>query len=506
MSYDVTDAFVSNVVVTLKEGVLFEVKPSDDLDENKHASFSKLGWITDKARLFVEALYATRENDSYSLDWDSVFKKIIINFYYKNFINNFSSQKNFFIMTFGGNVSIEVLSLLTLMEQTYPFLKLRRLEAYKQNKVDNELTFQTSTAMQKSTLLSSTLCLLVGTNTRYEGSSLNLNLRQRYLKGNFSILTLGSIIDLTIPTNFLGSNFKTIKALSEGNNIYCLELVNAKHPLLIYNKELTKRNDVEGIMSLFKILKYSNIITKTWNGLNLLNSNINDVGINMLGNFFPISVADLKNFNGIYIVETQNSQSIPNLKKLADLKLLNSNWVNYNKTDIPSHKIFFKQSILNQTSFKLPNSVIFEDSETFVNTLGFIKRIPKLINSTKNSKGNWQIMRKFFMNFCAISEINQKNNLFFNCKNLFNFRNYINFQYYSTQNLTSLNFFLNYNNQYFENYKNNSFKYSSKKLFNTKIKYWLDDFFSGGKDGYTQNSLTINRCSKLTRLERSNFF
>jgi hypothetical protein len=41
---------------------------------------------------------------------------------------------------------------------------------------------------------------------------------------------------------------------------------------------------------------------------------------------------------------------------------------------------------------------------------------------------------------------------------------------------------------------------------NTKVKYWLDDFFSGGKDEYSQNSLVLTNCSKILRTESSNFF
>ena len=40
----------------------------------------------------------------------------------------------------------------------------------------------------------------------------------------------------------------------------------------------------------------------------------------------------------------------------------------------------------------------------------------------------------------------------------------------------------------------------------TKIKYWLDDFYIGGKDGYSQNSLILTNCSKINRFQSNNFF
>ena len=54
--------------------------------------------------------------------------------------------------------------------------------------------------------------------------------------------------------------------------------------------------------------------------------------------------------------------------------------------------------------------------------------------------------------------------------------------------------------------KNVKFKLSHRKIYNTKVKYWLDDFFTGGKDDYSQNSLILINCSKIIRSESTNFF
>ena len=89
---------------------------------------------------------------------------------------------------------------------------------------------------------------------------------------------------------------------------------------------------------------------------------------------------------------------------------------------------------------------------------------------------------------------NSKNNrlIYFDTKNSYNFRNFINFQYLATQSLTDLNFYLNTKNNSFVVFKDNYFfKIKSAKMFNTKIKYWLDDFYNGGKDNYCHNSLVL---------------
>ena len=93
--------------------------------------------------------------------------------------------------------------------------------------------------------------------------------------------------------------------------------------------------------------------------------------------------------------------------------------------------------------------MFYENEETFINTEGLIKKTVKLIFK-KQTKNNWQILRKFFRHFKnKLTFLNKKDNqtIFFNAKKISNFKNFISFQYYATQNLTNLNFYLNIKNQ-----------------------------------------------------------
>jgi len=44
-----------------------------------------------------------------------------------------------------------------------------------------------------------------------------------------------------------------------------------------------------------------------------------------------------------------------------------------------------------------------------------------------------------------------------------------------------------------------NFKLKIRKLINTKLKFWLDDIFTGGKDEYSQNSIILTDYSKFLR-------
>lgn len=113
--------------------------------------------------------------------------------------------------------------------------------------------------MDRTQLNSSTICLLMTTNPRYEGYCLHLRFRQRFLKGNFKCLIIGSLIDLTFPISFLGSNLNTVKTIAKGGNLKCQDLRFSKNPLLVCNNGFLRRNDSQNMINTFKTLSYSNI-------------------------------------------------------------------------------------------------------------------------------------------------------------------------------------------------------------------------------------------------------
>jgi hypothetical protein len=72
--------------------------------------------------------------------------------------------------------------------------------------------------------------------------------------------------------------------------------------------------------------------------------------------------------------------------------------------------------------------------------------------------------------------------------------------------LTNLNFYLTIKTTPIVFTNKLTFKPAQNKLKISKLKYWLDDFFIGGKDEYSQNSLILTNCSKILRSETTNFF
>lgn len=516
-SLDPTDGFGSNTRVYVSKEQIIQIEP----DYNIH-TFNT--WLTDKGRQFFDGIFnkwSLNENfNSTHLNeepWSKILGTLIKTMYIYDHCNVQVVKQRFFTIVF-ENLSLEMINMLLIISQNYSFVKIRRAENIKLNN-DLEAMFQLNIASNKVKLSSSNLCLLISNNPRYEGYYLNLNLRQRFLKGNFKCLTLGSLIDLTFPVSFLGSNLKTIKTITEGNSLICQDLKFSNNPILIFNNELLKRKDGENITQMLKVLSYSGTLNKAWNGLNMLNSSLCENGLHALTNIKGLTLKDLTSFSSLYFLNV-TTNNISNLKKITELKLLNYNMqslnkstnnyllLNQNSKENNNSMFFDKLLSSNNKYFNILSSNFYENEDTFINTEGLIKRTTKLIYR-KKTKNNWKILRKFLKHFKKTSSfLNQKdkNIIHFNSTKISNFKNFTNFQHYAVKNLTNLSFYLTIKNDPILLLNKNKYKQSSKKIINTKIKYWLDDFFNGGKDEYSQDSLILNNCSKILRSESTNFF
>ncbi len=77
----------------------------------------------------------------------------------------------------------------------------------------------------------------------------------------------------------------------------------------------------------------------------------------------------------------------------------------------------------------------------------------------------------------------------FNSNSVYHFKNYMGFQYYAVSNLNKLAFRLL--KKVAEHHLNSSkFKPKQKKLYNSQLRFWLNDFYIDGKDFNSKFSFT----------------
>jgi hypothetical protein len=252
-----------------------------------------------------------------------------------------------------------------------------------------------------------------------------------------------------------------------------------------------------------------------WDNLNVLSNAIGEVGINYLYNFKEITNTDLKNSNGLYFLNTSSNSF--NLQKLVNLKLLNYykedfKWPKYLFTQtlgVPSQELSSIKSGYNPFNcINLPSNNLFESTGTFLNTEGTIKNAVKFISNKKQTKEDWQIIRKVFsssnnINFLTLTKSNEK--IFFNCIKFKLFKKFVTYLNLANSSLSNKNFNFHNNIKKIDVNISQKYKKPQNKLSLTKIKIWLNDFYIGGLDSYSQHSNTMIECSKLLRSEKNNF-
>jgi len=521
-SVDFFDGFALNTQVLLKNNRVVRVMPGfnhyDQMDN----------WITDKARFSFDGMFSAerefkilrvtgkKDKPQTKLSWNSVFKELVYYVYFFDHLNKHVSRDYKLSVIFNSNVSLEVLSLLNLLAKKYYFFQVRKNDNNNQINNDLEVNFQLNLTLTQNILSLTNYCILIGVNTRFEGSYLNIKLRQRYKKGNFKVFSLGSLTDLTYPVSYVGSTLKSLKTLVEGNSLNCQDLNSLYYypPVTICSSELYSRHDSNAVFELLSILKHqtTNFITKySSSKTNVLNSTINNVGSNVLNLVKTFSVKDFKNSRGIYLINTPITSV--SIQKILELKLLdyfyiaeNSNPVLIEQNSIPSG--LNTNNYYNLYSYLfLPTNVFYETNNTYINTEGLVKKALKSISTIHDTKSDWQIIRKFFSysnTFLCSGSINNLNKkIQFDCDSLFNFKSFISFLYYSPENLTNLSFYLTVKNTAFD-FTQTKYKSSVSKVHNTTFKRWYDDFYLGSNT-YSNYSYTMVECSSTFRKVLTNF-
>lgn len=520
-SIDPTDGFGINTRVYISKQQIVQIEPD-------HSEITSNPWLSDKGRQFFDGIFNAwtsnkTQNQNLILkkeSWQKYIKTLLKTLYLFEHCTAKTKASHFLTIVI-ENLGIETLSLLKIIEQKYSFIKLRRAENLR-TPHDLETDFQISTATNPDVLKSATLCLLVANNPRYEGHQLNLKLRQRYLKGNFKCLLLGSTIDLTFPTTSIGTNLRVLKKIVEGNSFACQDIRTSTKPLVILSNELHKRIDNKTIVEMFKTFQSTNIFNQTWNGLNTLSPTLYETGMQSLGNFLPLTKKDFNELSSFYFINV-NAQNVSNLKKIAEIKLLDYNETK-NSKQLKIKELFLDQNsqirnnqafseklfrIKNDTEYTfLPVKMFYENEETFLNAEGLVKRTSKLITRRK-TRENWKLLRNLFNYFKNhYTPLNFKSHsiVAFNLTKQTNFSNFLNFHYSAIEKLDNQTPSLTTRNHPFFINQLSNFKQKPVKLKESKSKYWLDDFFTGGKDTYSKNSLVLSNCSKIVRTQSTNFF
>lgn len=519
-SIDYSDGFCTPTQLFVKNNSVIKIISGYNLITHKTS------WISDKTRFSFDGMFSperiinsfldnNKKKSSIGLSWGKLFKEFFSTLYFQSHLLKHCYHQHYIVICASTNTSLEVLNLLNTLTRKYSFFKLRQPEPQNID-VDLDRNYLLNVNLNDEILTSDT-CLLIGINPRYEGSKLNLMLRSRYLKGNFKVIQVGSLIDLTFSSTNITSNTKVLKSLIEGNNLFCQELVNSSNPIMISNINIFKRKDSFEVAKMLRsVTQYIKLFSqsKNQNKINILNPSLGNVGFANFGNLKTITDTDLKNSIGIYFIN--NSFLTSNVKKFLNLKLLNifQNFKGNNRMLVTQNSTLdtkliaqLKNGFNLNNHLHLPNTVFFETSGTYISTEGVVNRITKIVKPLGQTKNDWQIIRKIFYyskKNLFITNFLKDNKLVFNSSTFCHYTSYIGFQYYAVSNLNSLTF--SFLKTVFD-YRPSANKYKSKrgKLHNAPFRFWLNDFYLDDKSFNGKYSSVMIQCSKLSRLNKTNF-
>ena len=475
---DFTDSIGSNIVVYTRNNMpLKEYKFKTDF-ENKDEIMRILpklnddineNWISDKSRYAFDGfkfdrlknpLMLTNKKLS-TLNWLS----FLNNFYLDYNLNNLS-KKNI-LGLIGSTANIESIYFFN------QFLNLCGSDGVQINKdffnfnVDLPNFYQFNSNFKS--IDNSDLILLIGLNTRYEASMVNVRIRKRTLQKKISIGVIGPAVDLTYKTNHLGSSTKTLIQISEGKHWFCKEIRKAKNPLIIVGSEFFQRKDSEALNNLIKFLsKKSFLNLNNFNGLNYLHLNISQSNACQLGIKFKKSINNKEN-----LLFTLNNENIPDVFLKDDNKeIISLNTHNVEKTS-------------KNIKYLAPVTGHFEKNSININSEGFVQKSFKSVSPYKEARNSEDF-------FKVLVKLNDK------------YLNEDNFKYFTNKNMVKENPFLN---SLFK--KRSPFYLDFLNIKESKNKVFLSNFKSVVKNFYmtdivTQNSQVMAECS-LFLSNKTNF-
>ena len=229
------------------------------------------------------------------------------------------------------------------------------------------------------------VCLLIGTQPRFEAPLINARLRKRYLSGGLQAALIGASFESTFPLEHLGDDSAILNEILAGKHAFSKLLQKAQKPMLIVGEGALTSENGEQIHAMARAIagKYK-MITQDWNGFNVLHTSASRVGSLDIG-FVPVK-------GGIPARQMiQKAQ-----KGLMDvLYLLNVDDVPVSALEKPFviYQGHHGDQSAQHADVILPGAAFTEKEATYVNVEGRVQRAFKAVFPPGEAKEDWKIVR-----------------------------------------------------------------------------------------------------------------
>ena len=280
---------------------------------------------------------------------------------------------------------------------------------------------------------------------------------------------------------------------------------------MIYNSELLRNNYGKALLRVLRDFSQYFEGAILQNRLNMINSTLSEAGHYYSTKVDGFSAKDLTSSTILYFLHAHLASN-SNIKKATEINLLNILLKKrYRKVQVIDQNCLRKinrKFARNAASYYCaPTRTFFETEETYLSSEGVLKRTMKLF-LTKNIMTTWQtllLIVKYLNKNTKPLNLKSYHGLTYNIKGYLGFKIFTHLHSYVTQHLTNINYYLTSRISAMCFYRGARFKKTPAKLKCYKMKFWLEDFFTGGKDEYSKHSAVLASCSNVLRLESKNF-
>lgn len=267
---DVHDAMGCSIRVDAKGNEVFRVMPRLNEEVNEE-------WISDKTRFAFEGLKMQRIDRPYvrkrgkltPVSWEEAYRVA------SEALKNSDPAKVGAIA--GDLVDVEsVHSLKVLLDD----LKIKNYDC-RQDETAYDASVRASYIFNSSIegIDEADAILIIGANPRYEASVLNARIRKAVIDRSVPVAVIGKEVDLTYKYDHLGTNTDAVEDLTTKKSKFAEILKKADKPMIIIGNTVFKKKSADKIVTkLIEISEKLGVISKDWNGLNVLQKAAGRVG------------------------------------------------------------------------------------------------------------------------------------------------------------------------------------------------------------------------------------
>ena len=267
---DVMDALGSNIRVDARGAQVMRVLPRLNEDINEE-------WISDKTRYAIDGLRRQRLDKPYARGRDGRLHPVSWDEALKSLATALRKAKPNAIGAIAGNQADaeSLYALKSLMTRLgSPNLDCRQDGAKIGGNRAGYLFNSTIAGIDDADAL-----LIIGSNPRIEAAVLNARIRRNWLSSRMPVAVVGPKVDLTYDADFLGQDPAILDALADGSHKFAAKFKKATRPMIIIGMGALARADGAAMLGKARQIAESyGVVTKQWNGFNVLHNAAARVG------------------------------------------------------------------------------------------------------------------------------------------------------------------------------------------------------------------------------------